>query len=395
MFSKICQGNTKVATTDASFENAYLIATTYEREVDPDTFRNLWYQRKFSKVTLDGTSYICIPCYQNSYSALFHTPKWYGRINFRTHNQEVTNVLESAASHISFNTFGVYFDINTAFLGLFSEDETPELLYLVGEDDQELAVEARNQDYLAAILIPVGQFYQGGANSIDEADLSDITNYHVYFNWNRIPTESELQFAAIADQAPWLENKIIDFSYFVKQHIINQDEYRHLIDMLYNELRIVNGQLLVYYKSYVAAVQAKTKIVAEVLNSLDALGAALQADVIDVYATKGKLEDFSYFNQAYNTVLETQKQNKTLFNLPSLLEEYFRKYFNAEQRFLKNIHRFQEYFNAPVSFGKEGTAIYQHDVRLSNNALPAGTTRYAFLTFPNAQFRTLPQDFAE
>ena len=53
----------------------------------------------------------------------------------------------------------------------------------------------------------------------------------------------------MADKCPWLENKIIDFNFFLNQNIISKSEYNKIWDILKNKLRIINGQLLLYTQS--------------------------------------------------------------------------------------------------------------------------------------------------
>ena len=87
-------------------------------------------------------------------------------------------------------------------------------------------------------------------------------------------------------------------------------------------------------------------MLANLTNQLDSLGAAAQAAIIDPLATTGKVKDVSYFVNAYNTVFNTGEQEiMGLLNYNSIISDYFTKYFNAQQRFLKNIYNFRKFFN--------------------------------------------------
>ena len=46
-----------------------------------------------------------------------------------------------------------------------------------------------------------------------------IQNINIFIKFYRLFTEEEKSFATIADQCPWLENRLIDFTYFLQQGI--------------------------------------------------------------------------------------------------------------------------------------------------------------------------------
>lgn len=188
-------------------------------------------------------------------------------------------------------------------------------------------------------------------------------------NFHRDTTQEELEFAEIADNCPWLENKLIDFHYFYQQNIINKSEYTTLLNKIKNELRIVNGKLLVYTKQYYDAVHSKTKFLANVINDLDSLSATYHADVIDFFERNGTVQNYDYFRNAYDVIVNTYYRNPNpipILNHEELLSEYFNKYFKAQQRFLKNIYNFREYFYAPASWSSNNQ-IYKHTFTLTKN----------------------------
>jgi hypothetical protein len=133
----------------------------------------------------------------------------------------------------------------------------------------------------------------------DNGDL-DIAHLDLIFNFYRNATQDELDFAAIADKCPWLENKLIDFSYFLENKVINKSEYNSLQNIVKNTLRKINGQLLAYTKAYYQATKKKVETLADITNNIDSIGAAFQSDVVDKYAEDGEINDISYFLEAYN-----------------------------------------------------------------------------------------------
>ena len=133
------------------------------------------------------------------------------------------------------------------------------------------------------------------------------------------------EFAEIADKCPWLENKIIDFSYFYKNKILSQLEYQSLTHIIQNDLRIVNGKLLYYSGSYYRAIQSKTKIMAELLSTLDSIGAAFASDVVSQFQSNGGISNVDYFDTAYNTMISKYRKTSDMsliINHKETLTEY-------------------------------------------------------------------------
>lgn len=200
----------------------------------------------------------------------------------------------------------------------------------------------------------------------DEEENVSLQTSLIILNFTRNTSAEELEFAKIADECPWLENKLIDFSYFLQQKIINSREYSELLNVVQNNLRIANGRLLSYTNEYYNALHAKTKTLARINETLDTLGATFNADIIDYYTQNGRVKDYTYFSNAYDAMIDAYFKGTSidneLFNYNELLSEYFNKYFNAQQRFLKNIYNFKEYFNSPVDLPHN--FVYRHNIVL-------------------------------
>lgn len=226
------------------------------------------------------------------------------------------------------------------------------------------------------LVIDCGEGYPG--TPVDY--LSITLNLSLYDNF----TEEDRIFAKAADKCPWLENKIIDLSYFKKAGIISSAEYRDLLNLLYNKLRIINGRLLCYSKAYYTALHNKTQILAEITNDFDSLGAACQAAIVTPYETKGTVKDITYFNSAYNhAFIATEARPGLMFQISETLTSYFNKYFNAQQRFLKNIYTFRKFWEAPVSIAGDGiyTNTFTLDRPASWDKTPEGDTIETYFSF--------------
>lgn len=167
----------------------------------------------------------------------------------------------------------------------------------------------------------------------------------------------------MADKCPWLENKLIDFTYFIDQKILSPNEYLILSNFINNNVRIINGQLMAHSQAYYTALHKQTATLAELTNQLDLLGATCQADILTPYATLGKVKDSSQFINAYNNFFRTFDAFKPiqLLNRTELLSNYLSKYFNADQRFLKNIKNFRDYFEMANAFASRPGACIAQD----------------------------------
>lgn len=194
----------------------------------------------------------------------------------------------------------------------------------------------------------------------------DIAHVNLTINFYRDATQEELDFAVIADKCPWLENKLIDFSYFLENKIINKSEYNRLQSIVKDSLRKVNGRLLSYTKDFYQATKDKIETISNLTNDIDSVGAAFQADVLDSYADCGNVDDISYFRTAYSKWASSKDENEKteLLHLNNLLADYANKYFKTQQRFLKNIYSFKNYFEAPVVWNGKNTTIYEKELNI-------------------------------
>jgi len=132
--------------------------------------------------------------------------------------------------------------------------------------------------------------------------------------------------------------------------MITEDEYRNLMNLFTQDLRIINGKLMFYAKAYYKALHDRTKLLADLTNQLDTLGAAANSDIVTTLRTAKQItKDFNIdsFHNAYrDTILSNISDKKPLLNYDDILTDYFNKFFNSEQRFLKNIKKFKDYFNS-------------------------------------------------
>ena len=232
------------------------------------------------------------------------------------------------------------------------------------------AIQDRNKDIYLYIPIAKGQEPRLPKKEDGTPDttppLKAALSGIFYLSFYRQPSEDETMFATIAEQCPWLENKLLDFSYFINHNLLNSYEYGILIQQIYNNLRQINGRLIYLADSYYKALSEKTKFLAQLDERVTNLGAKFTAEFLQPYLNQKQIreEDVQDFLLDYRTLYAVPESRTSLFNYDEIYTEYLNKYLNAEQRFLKNIYDFREYWNAPVSI--EGAKkIYQYKIDLS------------------------------
>ncbi len=209
-----------------------------------------------------------------------------------------------------------------------------------------------------------------GEEDVDTPIVDIIT---FYAGLTRNYTEEEINFAMIAEECPWLENKLINFSYFYNQGILSKAEYESLMSWLQNDLRIINGQLMCYSAAYLQGLHDQVKILSNIENSADVLGAEFNASVTVPYQDTGDIKpSIDRFTQEYNVLFHQNNltgQKTPLINLNKLISQKFNQYIAAEQRFFKNIYNFDQYFNDINIYAKTSSFTYLDDVRytLDNN----------------------------
>lgn len=265
------------------------------------------------------------------------------------------------------NIFEIWFETTK------EENNTIEYIYTKYYQNEEISKEL------------ISKFNQGDAKAFLvipwSNPLAGPTFESCYFQLARDYTQEEEDFAKIAEECPWLENKLMDFSYFVRQGILSRAEYEGLMKWLVDDLRIINGQLICYADTYYHALADRVKIQSKIETSLDQLGAVFEADVIQAYTSDAATSfNLSTFESTYQSIFNKQSSTKkdAILNLNDLISDLFNKYFNAEQRFLKNMYDFRTYFENRNIFSLTNDTILM-DV---NYSLINDSNKYLF-TFNN------------
>lgn len=200
-----------------------------------------------------------------------------------------------------------------------------------------------------------------------------LYDYNIYLTFYRDPSEEDLAFAAIADSCPWLENKLIDFSYYQTHDILSKPELDDLNQTIQQNLCHVNGRLLVYAQDYYNALHQKTKLLADLVNNLDMIGATFEGDIVQANSRPGTMLDTSNFSKHcgfLNHIYDEAALNREkigMLDLDDTISEYVNDYVNHEQQFLKNMFNFKRYFDAPVSILGENQTLYNYTFNLDSS----------------------------
>ena len=252
-------------------------------------------------------------------------------------------------------TFGLRFTDGNNTVDVWEGDKLPSS---ITQKDWNISLIVAKPANVATVALSSGEVY--------------LTFYHLF-------TDEEREFAKVADTCPWLENKLIDFSYFLQQGIITPAEYSSLLSKFNNDLRLINGRLIYYTDEYYRALKTKTSVLANMQNEIDSIGAQVEADIIAPVRSGKKVNDLVELQKAYHTLFNPAQATSGILNRDELVADYFEKYLNAEQRFLKNIYAFRQYFNSAVSMSGNATIKqYKLTAPISNTSTFLGLSRVPY-----------------
>lgn len=314
--------------------------------------------------------------------AFFDFPPLYESFNF---------IKDDSISSISLISDGqtILLTANTTFWELVVFDETTSITTVYRAGEKINLMPNHNYRFFVRILLPSGL---GSSFSWDEPEI--------FIFFNRDYTQEELDFAQVADECPWLENKIIDFSYFLENKLITPHEYSSLMNRLLNDMRIINGRLMFFGKAYYRALHAQTEHIAKLNERIERIGAEVQV-LIDQSTQHGVITQEEFLNykgqcDVYKTYFSKEGKRTPLLNYNQFLEKYFKDSFTMEQRFLKNIKSFKDYFTAPVQISQKGLYRFTFEIDPSLSFPTEDLTVYSFYTFSshNGLFNQVDEDFS-
>ena len=167
-------------------------------------------------------------------------------------------------------------------------------------------------------------------------------------------TQEDFEFAKAADRIPWLENKLINFEYFLRKGILTENQYQELLKLIKENLRIANGYLLFYRKQYYDSLRQKTAYLADLDAMIDNYFANFEDGIISHYQNGEAISDFIGIDKASSLTEAALKEiyyradpssTIPMISADVTIGSTMTNYFNAQQNFLKNIYLFRKFWN--------------------------------------------------
>ena len=220
------------------------------------------------------------------------------------------------------------------------DHELGENLVIDEEKTPTLTVENRKDVYLRIYGTPA-------STNLTSVPFLQITFY-------RHNTQEDFEFAKAADRIPWLENKLINFEYFLRKGILTEKQYQDLLKLVKENLRIANGYLLFYRKQYYDSLRQKTAYLADLDAMIDNYFANFEDGIISHYQNGEAISDFIGIDKASSLTEAALKEiyyqanpgsTVPMISADVTIGSTMTNYFNAQQNFLKNIYLFRKFWN--------------------------------------------------
>ena len=220
------------------------------------------------------------------------------------------------------------------------DHELGENLVIDEEKTPTLTVENRKDVYLRIYGTPA-------STNLTSVPFLQITFY-------RHNTQEDFEFAKAADRIPWLENKLINFEYFLRKGILTEKQYQDLLKLIKENLRIANGYLLFYHKQYYDSLRQKTAYLADLDAMIDNYFANFEDGIISHYQNGEAISDFIGIDKASSLTEAALKEiyyqanpgsTVPMISADVTIGSTMTSYFNAQQNFLKNIYLFRKFWN--------------------------------------------------
>ena len=184
-------------------------------------------------------------------------------------------------------------------------------------------------------------------------DLASVPFLQITFY--RHNTREDFEFAKAADRVPWLENKLINFEYFLRKGILTEKQYQDLLKLIKENLRIANGYLLFYRKQYYDSLRQKTIYLANLDAMIDNYFANFEDGIISHYQNGEAISNFIGIDKASSLTEAALKEiyyqanpgsTVPMISADVTIGSTMTSYFNAQQNFLKNIYLFRSFWNS-------------------------------------------------
>lgn len=339
-FTELLEG--KTLTTSGDFPNLFIPDMD---EMGEFSFEEIEGFSASNYSLVDGR--IWIPIFSDNSTLTLDLTWWDNRIKFSQDDNLCYCYLTVDDISAIYNTYSFLCDLRIR--------QTANDSFTILHEYEEIPTKFRGEKVYAYFTIPAPE-------GLVKMWMAPKILLHIYSDIS----EDERYFATLADQIPWLENKIIDFSYFYQQGVLTNNEYVELMSKITNDLRIINGKLLCYAHEYYHALQTKVELLADLETAAETLHAELEAEGISKYAQDGAVQDLRNFLSKNRDLNSKYSSIEKLYGAQEIQNNYLNKYFNSQQSFLKNIYKFRQYFYAPS--GESVTYHNKYDYTITRNS---------------------------
>ena len=243
------------------------------------------------------------------------------------------------------------------YFSTYRDDELEyHLVYKIGEGENEVNYELEANFVIDEIQKLTAENRKGVRLRIRgksiPTDLASVPFLQITFY--RHNTQEDFEFAKAADRIPWLENKLINFEYFLRKGILTEEQYQDLLKLIKENLRIANGYLLFYRKQYYDSLRQKTAYLANLDAMIDNYFANFENGIISHYQNGEAISDFIGIDKASSLTEAALKEiyyqanpgsTVPMISADVTIGSTMTSYFNAQQNFLKNIYLFRKFWN--------------------------------------------------
>jgi hypothetical protein len=288
----------------------------------------------------------------------------------------------------SSNTFGFIPSKNPVFNGYYVNPQTNLQQLDISSNGENLVTimnvsGRKNQDDQDFTLIP--QIPDKLYTSINDSngywnDTTKKFDSSYYKNLGLSEDDAtESLFIKMGSLIPWLENKIINIDYFRNNHIISNDQYTKIKNILENTLRITNGHLILETRNYLKNYESSLTYFNKIQCTIDSVCAQYHSfiDAFILANADSKTCDYSQEQnsliKSINEYIKEIKNNIAILHniveVDNFINEKQNNQFNMQKVLYKNIYEFEHFFNSFV--GSTTTTVGQRVYSLTTSTVDA------------------------
>jgi hypothetical protein len=240
----------------------------------------------------------------------------------------------------------------------------PAKVYCKKENDSYLVFNDFNMygEYLLQQLFTACATYFGPDNLNTNYLYSSSTSLNTYVigsvNYEKVDKFSDLEnaFLSTITIVPFLENKLIDISYYKNTNIISDVDYNEWWNLLYNKIRIANGTLIYRANKKLEDVKLLNSLSDSIYESTEELNASLIGSLTQYLELDDKGDPGSKFyeDNANNLLLNLKNiSNPGVTCVESYVTYYQSLLDNDDQTFLSNLYEFENYWDSNLNLNCE------------------------------------------